>query len=167
MAKVGRKSADDRVSPLLPGAPPPRAPSDLSPSERKIWTRIVSTLPSDWISDTNSFLLRQLCRHVSNGDLLAIDISRCRDDITQARKREAEAADLKARARERAQLLSIERSLHRLLRAHGSESDRAMRLATKLKITMKAKYFRNDAAAAASAKPTLRPWEDWPGGRRQ
>src|SRR4051794_18011492 len=99
MAKTGRKSAEDRGSPLLPGAPPPRPPSDLSPSERKIWTTIVGTLPSDWVTSANSFLLKQLVRHVHNGDWLAIDVSRCRQDLAEARQRVEEAADLKARTR--------------------------------------------------------------------
>jgi hypothetical protein len=166
MTKMGRKSAEDRSSPILPGAPPP-PPGDLSEPERDIWTRIVGTLPSDWISPSNSFLLTQLCRHTRNGDLLAIDIGRCRAEITDARQRLADADDPKAKARERAQLSAIERSLYRLLRAHGNESDHAMRLATKLKLTMKSRYQRNDAAAAASAKPVLRPWEDWSGFKRQ
>ena len=148
MAKVG-KSAEDCVSPLLPGAPPPRAPSDLSPSERRNWARITATLPSDWITDSNSFLLKQLVRHVGHADWLAIDVSRCREDLAEARQRVAsttgeEPAGRKAQARERATLASLERLLHRLLRAVGSETDRAARLATKLKITQQAKYFRSD-----------------------
>jgi hypothetical protein len=167
MTKMGRKSAEDRGSPILPGAPPPPPPGDLTEPEREIWSQITNTLPSDWISDTNAFLLRQLCRHVSNGDLLAVDISRCREEIAEARQRKAVTSEPKAKARERTQVLALERSLLRLLRAHGYESDHAMRLATKLKITMKSKYFRNDAAAAATARPVLRPWRDWHGGRSQ
>jgi len=36
-----------------------------------------------------------------------------------------------------------------------------------MRLTTKAKYARADAASAAAAKPTLRPWEDWQGFKRQ
>jgi hypothetical protein len=166
MAGRGRKSADALATPILPGerfAPP----GDLDPAEAAIWTRIVDGLPADWFSSSNAPLLKNLCRHIRSADLIAQDIAQCREDVAQARAREAVTSEPKARGHEQRLRLQLERALRSLLSMHGFQSDRVVRLSTKLRLSKLAQYQRADAAAAAPKSDRPRPWEDWPGGRRQ
>jgi hypothetical protein len=167
--KPGPKSVDDRASALMPGRPPPPPPDDLDEPEAAIWRRVVDDLPSDWISGGSSALLKAYCRHARHCDDLALDIAQRREEIAQARQLEADASEPKAIVRARTLRVQIERVLHRTIRLHGSESERLMRLATKMRLTTRAKYARADAAAAAASKPVNRPWTDCGNnrGRRQ
>jgi hypothetical protein len=159
MAGRGRKSAEALGAPYFPGARF-AAPVDLDPAERAIWNRIVDGLPGDWFSSSNEPLLKNLCRHIRNSDLLAIDIGRYRQDVEQARQREAAASEPKAIAREQRLRMQLETLLRRTLVSHGYQSDRVVRLSTKLRLSKMAQYQRADAAAAAP-KSDNRPWEDW------
>jgi hypothetical protein len=150
--KLGRKSAAD-LAPIIPGAerrPPP--PDDLQPEERAHWTAISGALPSDWFHGGSWPLLKQLCRHIHNADELAKDIARLRGELA--------TGEPKARPSPR---------LRQTLRAHGFETDRIISLSTKLKLTQKSRYARNDAAYAGAkgvaASPA--PWDDWGSGRSQ
>src|SRR4051812_7691912 len=97
----GRKSAEALANPLVPGTWPD-PPPELEPAEVVIWNRVVRALPQDWINPANSPLMKQYVRHVANTDLLALDVSRCREEIAEAHQREADAAsDAKAVARAR------------------------------------------------------------------
>jgi hypothetical protein len=124
-------------------------------------------LPCDWISSSNAPLLKNLCRHIHSSDLLAADIVRRREEVEQARRLESEATDLKAKGRVRYTRLQLEKSLRSLLTMHGYQSDRVVRLSTKLRLTMQSRYRRADAAATATAKSTSRPWTDWGSGRQK
>jgi hypothetical protein len=163
----GRKSADSQANPLVPGTWPD-PPPELEPTEAAIWNRVVRALPQDWINPANSPLMKQFVRHVANTDLLALDVSRCREEIAGVREREADATgDAKAVTRARTDRAALERALHRLMRMVGAETDRATRLATKLKITLQSRYSRSDGAAAATRRPISQPWNDWGNPPRQ
>jgi hypothetical protein len=154
VTKLGRKSAEDR-GPIIPGAehrPPP--PDDLDPAEQAHWLAITGALPWDWFNSGSAPLLKQLCRHIFNADELAQDIARLRGELA--------VAEPKARPHALRELL-------RAQRAAGFESDRIVSLSTKLKLTQKSRYARNDAAHAAvrgtaTAPP---PWTDWGPGSSQ
>ncbi len=143
--KLGRKSAED-LGPIIPGAerrPPP--PDDLDPAEQAHWVAITRALPADWFATGSAPLLKQLCRHIHSADLLAADISRLRAEPE---------VDTKV--------------LYCTLRMHASESDHIVSLSTKLKLTQKSRYGRNDAAYAGAkgAASSPDPWTDWGSGRQ-
>jgi hypothetical protein len=154
VTKLGRKSAED-LGPIIPGAerrPPP--PDDLDPAERAHWIAITGALPADWFNGGSAPLLKQLCRHIHNANELAKDIAQLRGELA--------VAEPKARP-------SALRELLRVQRSHGFESDRIVSLSTKLKLTLKSRYGRNDAAYAgvkgtATSPP---PWTDWGPGSSQ
>jgi hypothetical protein len=163
----GRKSPEALANPLVPGTWPD-PPPELEPTEAVIWNRVVRALPQDWINPANSPLMKQYVRHVANTDLLAGDISICRQEIAEARRREADATgDAKAVTRARTDRAALERGLHRLMRMVGAETDRATRLGTKLKLTLQSRYSRSDGAAAATRRPISQPWNDWGNPPRQ
>ena len=143
MANPGPKSANDLLGPIIPGARP-QPPADLSPEEQAHWVAIVGALPSDWFNGGNLPLLKQLCRHAGNADLLAADIVRLRQDPN------GDAGELR-----------------QTLRMHGFETDRMASLSTKLRLTKLSRYARADAAyAGAQGGQYPKPWLDWPGGKQ-
>jgi hypothetical protein len=146
VTKLGRKSAED-LGPIIPGVehrPPP--PDDLQPEEQAHWVAITGALPADWFNGGSWPLLKQLCRHIHNSDLLAADIAQLRAEPE---------VDTKA--------------LRQALRMHAAESDRIVSLSTKLKLTQKSRYARNDAAYAGArgAASSPDPWTDWGSGSSQ
>jgi hypothetical protein len=150
MAKLGRKSSAELLGPIMPGVetrPPP--PDDLLPAEQAHWIAIVAALPPDWFNGGSAPLLKQLCRHIHNADLLAQDIAQERGALA--------AGEPKARS-----------ALLRALRCHGYESDRIISLSTKLRLTKLSRYARADAAHAAArdAGSSPPPWTDWGNGRQ-
>lgn len=166
MAGRGRKSPEARAAALLPGERLP-PPDSLAEPERATWLKITGAMPGDWFSPSNAPLLVQYVRHVHSADLIAQDITRLRAEIADARANESLATEPKAIARARQSRLALEKILLRTLRSHGYEGDRVMRLSQKLRLSQLSRYTRADAAAAATAKATLRPWLDWANGPRQ
>jgi hypothetical protein len=166
MRKIGRKSAEDRGAALLPGAPPPDPPDDLAEPERALWRKITASLPADWFGAANHPLLKNYVRHVHSADLLSRDIAERRAEIEQARQAEAQATEPKDIARARTVRLQLEKSVRSLLASYNYQSDRVMRLATKMRLSQMSRYKRADAAFAAP-KDTPKPWEDWRGFKRQ
>jgi hypothetical protein len=154
VTKLGRKSAED-LGPIIPGSetrPPP--PDDLDPAEQATWAAITGALPADWFNGGSWPLLKQLCRHIHNADELAQDVAQLR--------RELAAGEPKARS-------SALREMLRMQRSHGFETDRIVSLSTKLKLTLKSRYGRNDAAYAGAkgAATSPDPWTDWGPGSSQ
>jgi hypothetical protein len=62
--------------------------------------------------------------------------------------------------------VQLQKALRRMLQAHGYESDRVVRLATKLRLSQMSRYRRADAAFAAP-KDIHKPWTDWGTGPQQ
>jgi hypothetical protein len=154
VTKLGRKSAED-LGPIIPGAerrPPP--PDDLEPAEQGHWVAITAALPPDWFNGGSAPLLKQLVRHIHLADELAQDVTRLRGELAVAKP--------KARSNALRELLCAQR-------AAGFESDRIASLSTKLKLTLKSRYARSDAAYAG-VKGTATfpdPWTDWGPGSSQ
>jgi hypothetical protein len=151
VTKLGRKGVAD-LGPIIPGVETRLPP--LQPEERTHWLAITGALPADWFNGGSWPLLKQLCRHINNADELAQDIAHLRGELA--------VAEPKARP-------GVLRQMLRMQRAHGFETDRIVSLSTKLKLTLKSRYGRNDAAYAG-AKGTATspdPWTDWGSGSSQ
>jgi hypothetical protein len=122
-------------------------PAELSPEQAAIWNRISGRLPDGWITDENAALLVQYARHSVYADQLSRDI---------------EAA--------RASPETKPAAVHALMRAHVLQSRCMATLATKLRLTKLSQYVRSSESAAIAARnagPSVKPWEDWPGGGQQ
>jgi hypothetical protein len=111
---------------------------DLQPEEQAHWIAIAAALPPDWFNGGSAPLLKQLCRHIHNADLLAKDIAQ--------ERRALAAGEPKARS-----------ALLRALRCHGFETDRIISLSTKLRLTKLSRYRRADAAYAAARDGSAHP----------
>lgn len=143
--------------------PPPDPPPELEEPEAAIWRSITAKLPGDWFAPETVPMLKELCRHVRHADDLAIDLAACRAGI--AAVRDDKTLTLPERL---AAIGEASKTMERLLRAHGYQSERIGNLGTKLRLTNQAKVPASAAARKArdETKPAgARPWEDWGAGQ--
>lgn len=169
--KQGKWSAEDqrRVAPaaLLP---PPDPPPELEEPEQAIWRSITSKLPGDWFAPETIPMLKELCRHVRHADDLALELAATRAGIAAVRAdTEGEKGIPFTMAEKLAMIGEASKTMERLLRAHGYQSERIGNLGTKLRLTNQAKVPAGSAARKArdEMKPTgVRPWDDWGGDGR-
>jgi hypothetical protein len=158
LVKSGPKTlAEHRTeSARIPGVREP-APKDLEPGAAAYWEAIVVRLPVDWFSSETIPLLKAYCRHSNYADQFAHDITVQREQI----------ALLEAGVKNRTIAKRLSRSVEHLValhRAHGYESDRAVSIATKLRLTIQSKYVPEKAASKARSNTLANappPWRDW------
>jgi hypothetical protein len=166
--KQGRWSAEDqrRVAPEST-QPPPEPPPELEPVEADIWRSITAKLPGDWFAPETVPMLKELCRHIRHANDLAVDLSLARYAIQALRDDpKAGAAGIPYTLAERLAMISeASKSMERLLRTHGYQSERIGNLATKLRLTNQAKVPAASAARKArdemKTDPAKQPWNDW------
>jgi hypothetical protein len=157
MVKSGPKTAAEyRAEGVrIPGSREP-APKDLEPAAAVFWESIVIRLPEDWFTSETVPLLKAYCRHSAYADRFAQDIAAQRELI----------AALEAGPKNRATAKQLVRSHEHLValhRAHGYETDRAVSVATKLRLTIQSKYIPETAASKARSSIVSGPppWHDW------
>lgn len=158
--KQGRWAAQDQRA-IAPEAmlPPPEPPSELEAPEQAIWRTITAKLPGDWFAPETVPMLKELCRHVRHADDLALDLAATRAGI--AAVREDQTLTIIERM---ATIAEASKTMERLLRAHGYQSERIGNLGTKLRLTNQAKIGAASAARKArdETQPAgPRPWQDW------
>jgi hypothetical protein len=109
----------------------------------------------DWITSETRPLLKAYCRHAMYADRFAADImaARLRLDALeeQGDRPAARAASV------------VTKLLHELHRVHAAESDRMVKLATKMRFTNQSRYVPEKAASKARASLATgpKPWHDW------
>jgi hypothetical protein len=117
-----------------------RAPAQLSPAEREVWTEVVNDQPADAFSAVHAPLLETYCRHVVRGRVLAAEIERFSSDWL---------ADKEGLLRYDKLLAMAER-----------ESRAASSLATRLRITRQATQDPKTVGRANARMPRAKkPWE--------
>jgi hypothetical protein len=133
-------SADGPIIQSKRAAPP----TDLTPTQRKIWRELVADLDRDWFSDT-AHMLKELCCHVDYARMLAAGI-----EAVRARLAAVEVGSKEER--------TLSRQLSSLLRQHGKQSASIASLSTKLRLTPQA---RQSARRADQVRHRTgpRPWE--------
>jgi hypothetical protein len=158
MVKMGPKTqAEYRAeSARIPGAREP-APKDLEPEAAVLWEAIVIRLPADWFTSETRPLLKAYCRHASFADQFACDIVELRAAITAL---ENDIAHGRSGVRK---LPKLREQLYALHKMHGYESDHAVTVATKLRLTNQSRFVPDKAgskarSALANGPP---PWHDW------
>jgi hypothetical protein len=161
--KQGKWPAEDQraVAPeskLAPPEPP-------EPPEADIWRSITGQLPGDWFAPEVTPMLKELCRHIRHADDLALDLAATRAGI--AAVREDPSLSLTERM---AAIGEASKTMERLLRSHGYQSERIGNLGTKLRLTNQAKVPAGSAARKARDEmpgdESLKPWRDWGASRR-
>ena len=167
MAKPGRKSDYDAVSPLVPGRRPD-PPAELTAEEQAEWMAITSRLPANWFAAENAPMLKELCRHICYARMLAGEISALKGTIAAVKSNSDPVAPGSKASRNKV-LADLQTELLSLLRAHGDQSERIGNLSTKLRLTQLSRATRTAARAASAAAdaPTSCPWNDWGPGRTQ
>src|SRR5262249_11045541 len=77
----GRKSTAQLsvVSPLTPGQGRAQPPKGMPADETAVWSCIVGAMPDNWFS-TSFHVLRCLCAHVANEELIAQELAKARTD---------------------------------------------------------------------------------------
>jgi hypothetical protein len=124
-------------------APPP---TDLTPTQRKIWRNIVASVDRDWFNDVTP-LLTELVAHIDYGRMLAAGIEEVR----------ARLVGLPLGSKEEK---AMSRQLASLLRLHGKQSASIASLSTKLRLTPQARQSSR-RADQVRARTGPRPWEGW------
>jgi hypothetical protein len=109
---------------------PPEPPSELTPSQAKIWVNIAATRPPDWFVGANATLLTALVRHAATADMLAAAINQTGPD---------------------------DRRYSKLLLMMTRETAAVAQLASKLRLLPQNTY-RSDKALPKVASG-LKPWE--------
>jgi hypothetical protein len=140
---------DDFVAtPDGPIIPSQRAapPADLTPTQQKIWRKIVSAVDRDWFNDVTP-MLTELCAHIDYARMLAAGIEEVRAKLVGLPLGSKEE---KALSRQRASLL----------REHGKQSASIANLSTKLRLTPQARQSAR-RADQVRARTGPRPWEGW------
>ncbi len=160
--KQGKWSAEDQRG-VAPEArlPPPEPPAELEPPERVIWRAITSKLPGDWFAPETVPMLQELCRHIRHANDLALDLAAARAGLKALQDGDGALLTIAERM---ALMGEGSKTMERLLRAHGYQSERIGNLATKLRLTNQAKVPAASAARKArdEREPVgLQPWEDW------
>lgn len=158
--KQGKWSAEDQRA-VAPDSkvPPPEPPPELEPPEADIWRAITSKLPGDWFAPEVAVVLKELCRHSRHANDLAVDLATTRQGI--AAVRDDPSLSLTERL---AAVGEASKTMERLLRAHGYQSERITNIATKLRLTNQAKIPAGSAARRArDAMPgeEVKLWDDW------
>src|SRR5262245_61844746 len=161
------KTVTSPIGPLIPGERMP-APRELSPEQAAIWNQIIAALPQGWITDASAPLLKELARHIDQGDRLSRDIDLTRSEL--AALASEPAADAKAEKARATRYRRTQALLFSLIRLHQTQSAAIAHLSTKLRLA-KVSQFTRDAESAAiamrNAGPAVKPWNDWPGGSKQ
>lgn len=124
-----------------------------------MWRSITGKLPSDWFAPETIPMLKELCRHIRHADDLAVDLSITRTAIAEVRASETLTIPERLAA-----VAEGSKTMERLLRAHGYQSERIGNLGTKLRLTNQAKVVAGSAAKKArDGRPAEgpRPWQDW------
>jgi hypothetical protein len=124
-------------------------PTDLTPTQRKIWRELVAAVDRDWFNDVTP-LLTELVAHIDFAAML-------REGIEQVRGR---LAELELGSKEHK---ALSRQLAGLLRAHGMQSSSIASLSTKLRLTPQARQSAR-RADQVRARTGPRPWEGWENG---
>jgi hypothetical protein len=128
----GRKSASRLASiPDLMRRPPP--PENMTVTEKIVWTELVEALRADWFSGGSTLLLELYCRQIATTRQLADCIQReeaCSDRWIE--------------------LVKLQRVIVMS----------AAFLATKLGLTPRSQWDRNQKKLDAASGPDARPWED-------
>jgi hypothetical protein len=127
-------------------APPP---TDLTPTQRKIWREIVSAVDRDWFNDVTP-LLTELCAHIDFAASMRAGIEQVR----------ARLVGLPLGSKEER---AMSRQLASLLRQHGKQSASIASLSTKLRLTPQSRQSAR-RADQIRARTGPRPWEDYESG---
>src|SRR5262252_8622157 len=133
----GRKSVAQLsvVSPLTPGQGRLQPPKGMPADEATVWVSIVGAMPDHWFA-TSFHLLRCLCAHVANQEVVARELARARAEN-----------DLKA-------LRSLTVIYNRETRAI-LEHSKALRLPPRTRFTQE----RSANLKALTPATATRPWE--------
>ena len=139
--KRGRKSLEEHatVVSLVPGIRPD-PPKELSPEQSQEWRAITTRMTAGWFTPEVWPLLAQLCRHISISRLIGTVLAEINPSSLNDEK--------------------TFRRFEKLRRMHQAEGRAIATLATKLRITLHARYDQRAAHLAAhSVPPGPRPWE--------
>lgn len=162
--KKGRWSAEDQRA-VAPEArlPPPEPPPELEPIEADIWRSITVKLPGDWFAPETVPMLKELCRHIRHADDLARDLAAARAGIASLQGEDVTKGIPYTLAERLMMMGEASKTMERLLRAHGYQSERIGNLATKLRLTNQSKVVIGSAAKKARDRVPEgpRPWQDW------
>jgi hypothetical protein len=184
MKKGGRRSyAEQRINAaVVPGVREP-APADLEPEAVALWNGIVLRLPAEFFTIETLPLLKAYCRHAIYADQFAAQITALQgaiarvaagedvgvdgvdEDVTGLDEKGAISdQDAPHPVRQRARRLAkMRQALHALHKMHGTETDHAVSVATKLRITNQSRFVTERAGTQARAgnRVGLPPWADW------
>lgn len=131
-----RKPALAVVRPDNGQRPPP--PAGLSDRQAELWWAIVASRPADYFDASTLPLVHALVRHIETGEVLGRELQ------TLIAKRRTGAAWV--------------RRLETLSKLHEREARAASSLATRLRLTMQARYTGGSAGTAARSIQG-RPWD--------
>src|SRR5262245_43673246 len=115
MPRGRTRTVTDTTRTLIPGERMP-APRALSPEHAANWDQIIAALPQGWITDASSPLLKELARHIDQGDRLSRDIERARSEL--AALASEPAADAKAEKAKATRYRRTQALLFSLIRLH-------------------------------------------------
>jgi hypothetical protein len=141
--------------PIIPGSPRkrPPPPQELDPREIKVWRDIVRSLPADWFTAGNQFLLKELCRHIRLSDDTMVDIGRERAAVDEVMAMPKPPTKL---------LIEALKKYRAALQSHALQSAQIASLSTKLRLTPQSRYGHRAAKTAAeTVSPYPEPWSDW------
>src|SRR5262249_52166672 len=128
------------ASPLAPGQGRAQRPKLLAADEAVVWTYICGAMPDHWFS-TSFHLLRCLCAHVANEEMIARELARARvkDDL---------------------------KALRSLTVIHARETKAILELSKALRLPPRTRYTQERSANLKALTPTTtkRPWDIRSGG---
>ena len=113
----------------------PSPPKEFTKEQAKEWDAIVNRLPVDWFPEESWPILKCLCRHIVNADVLAEQINNLPKDLEQTKVRK--------------ELLSM----------HEKESRVIQSCSTKLRLTTQSRIQPVSASRQADGVKSKKPWE--------
>jgi hypothetical protein len=134
MVQRGRKSAELRLLPKIPGQQRPEPP-DLPPAESEIWRAVIGAMPAGWFGPECQPLLRCYCSLLATCDVLAARVVAAREETNW-------------------------KLVDRLTKIHERQTKCATDLAGKLRLTPRSKTSVEMAANMRQVpQPGSRPWD--------
>jgi hypothetical protein len=140
MKQRGHKSGAQLATVTSLLVAPPEPPAELTGEAIEIWRETVSTLPSNWFPRDVWPLLACYCRNIATNRALSKLINAI--DVNELK------------------IPAVREEWSHLLKLRMAESNSAMRLATKLRLTNQSRLDPKTAHRAVENKPQgKRPWE--------
>jgi hypothetical protein len=129
----GRKSAASRLASVTDVLRRPQPPESLTVAEKVVWMELVEAVRGDWFAGGSVFLLELYCRLIAETRQIAHCIQR--EEVCGPRW---------------IALVSLQRAI----------AMSAAALATKLRLTPRSQFDRNQPKLDPASGLDLRPWED-------